>query len=302
LRKENRLIETFGGYWTLWAAALGLCLFGSTLGVEAQSQNGTGKPAVQPAQTHEAGLKNPALPVAAPSVTQSLIDSTVPDDPAVDAMLAPYSAKVRALDAVIGNLASDIKKEGIGGGPIGNLVADGMWAGAKSKLGKPVALALTNVAGIRKNDIAAGALRASDIYELLPFDNALVTIDLTGEQLNRFLTKFALREAQSGAIIRYRTSPDKTRELISVKLNDPTGPREIEPTATYTVVTTDYLVKRGGDYAILQEGKNLTEVGVTLRNSVLEYIKSETAAGRTIDPKMDDRFVSETPEGKSRQE
>ncbi len=40
-----------------------------------------------------------------------------------------------------------------------------------------------NGGGLRKNDIAAGELRASDIFELLPFENALVALEVTGAQL-----------------------------------------------------------------------------------------------------------------------
>jgi len=56
-------------------------------------------------------------------------------------------------------------------------------------------------------------------------------------------------------------------------------------------VTIDYLVNVGGTrYAVLREGKNLRPLGITLRDGVIAYVRSETAAGRAIKPNPDDRF------------
>src|SRR5205807_4496983 len=77
-------------------------------------------------------------------VTETLIDSSIADDAAVDKMLAAYSPKVRALDVVIGKLKGELKKGGMGGGSLGNFVADGMRAQAVLKTGAQVSLALMN--------------------------------------------------------------------------------------------------------------------------------------------------------------
>jgi 2',3'-cyclic-nucleotide 2'-phosphodiesterase/3'-nucleotidase len=224
------------------------------------------------------------------------IDETIPNDPATDAIVAPYSAKVRELDTPIGKLAGDLKKGGIGAGSLGNFVADALRDRAAAKLGKPVLLAITNSGGLRKNDIAAGNLSAMDIYQLLPFENALVSLDLTGEQLRRFLdVVLTHRDAQSGARIIYRANEKKENEIVSVKLGTAGAEKEIDPQAIYTIVTIDYLVKRGGDYSILQEAKNVRPLNLTMRDAVLEYVKAETAAGREIKAMLDGRFRSEKP-------
>lgn len=203
-------------------------------------------------------------------------------------MIAPYSAKVRELEKPIGHLAGQLKKGGMGAGSLGNFVADALRERAEVKLGKPVLLAITNGGGLRKNEIAEGDISVSDIYELLPFENALITLDLTGEQLRRFLDLVvAHRDAQSGARIVYHTNDQKQNEIVSVKLGD----KEVDPHATYTIVTIDYLVKRGGEYSFLQEAKNIEPLNLTMRDAVLDYVKAETAAGRQIKPKLDNRFL-----------
>jgi 2',3'-cyclic-nucleotide 2'-phosphodiesterase (5'-nucleotidase family) len=280
------------------ATLLLLCFL--VFNVQAQQGNTAAKPAISPT-LQAGGAAKPDSDAAKPPgaldirarATERAIDGSIPDDPAVDAILAPYSAKVRELDKVIGKLESDLKKGGMGGGSLGNFVADALRDRAQAKLGKPVLLAVMNSSGLRKNRIAAGDISATDIYELLPFENALVTLDLNGEQLRRFLdVTVARRNAQSGARITYRANAEKKNEIVTVKLGGAGAveAREIDPKATYTIVTIDYLVKRGGDYSVLQEAKNVRSLGLTMRDAVLDYVKAEAAAGRAIKATLDGRF------------
>ncbi len=221
-------------------------------------------------------------------VTETAIDASIKDDTAVDQMLAVYAQKVRALDVVVGKLKGELRKGGYGAGSLGNFVADGMRAQGNIKLGKPVDLAIMNGGGLRRNTITEGELRARDIFELLPFENALVTLELTGEQVLKILgVVVSGREAQSGARITYIIKADKSAALERATMVN----KEIDPRATYTVVTIDYIVNVGGDrYAVLREGKNLRPLGITLRDAMMDYVKAETAAGRNIKPNLDGRF------------
>ena len=244
--------------------------------------------AQQPAPQASPATSAPAARDVSAHVTQTPIDASIKDDPAVDQMLAVYGPKVRALDVVIGKLKGELRKGGYGAGSLGNFVADGMRSQASIKLGKPVDLAIMNGGGLRRQTISEGELRARDIFELLPFENALVTLDLTGEQVLKLLgVVVTSREAQSGARLTYITKADKSAALAAAKL----GNKEIDPKATYSVVTIDYLVNVGGERcAVLREGKNTKAQGITLRDAMMDYVKAETAAGRDIKPNLDGRF------------
>ena len=228
------------------------------------------------------------------------VDASVPADPDVEKILAPYSEKVRELSKVIGRLDGGLAKKGVGAGTLGNFVSDGMRAQAKAKLGKPVVLAIMNGGGLRKNDIAAGDLRASDIFELLPFENALIALDFTGVQLAKIL-QVVTRDAQSGARIHFKYNDRDRPEFISGKLVDEAGNElEIDPEKIYTIVTIDYLYRlNSGAYAILQEAKKVAPLNITLRDAVMDYVKSETAAGRSIHAAVDNRFIQVGPGPKS---
>jgi 2',3'-cyclic-nucleotide 2'-phosphodiesterase (5'-nucleotidase family) len=149
---------------------------------------------------------------------------------------------------------------------------------------------------LRKNDITAGDLRASDIFELLPFENALVALEVTGDQLTKII-EVATKDAQSGARIQFKYNDRDRPEFISGKLVDENGnEQEIDPNKLYTIVTIDYLVRlKSGAYAILQEAKSNMPLNITLRDAVMNYVKAETAAGRSIRPAVDNRFVQVGP-------
>jgi 2',3'-cyclic-nucleotide 2'-phosphodiesterase (5'-nucleotidase family) len=265
----------------LLTGALLLCLIGGP------TQSAFGQAAARPAPAATPAY-NPA------NVTETVIDSSIPDDAAVDKMLTVYSPRVLALDQVIGKLRGDLTKGGVGSGSLGNFVTDGIRSQASAKLGKPILLAVTNGGGLRKNIIAEGDLRLRDVFELLPFENALVAFDLTGAQvLDLLRVALSHRDAQSGARIKYRVNSDKQLELESAELLVEGAEKEIDPAAVYTLISIDYLLNvTGGDYAaVLKKATNTRPLGLTIRDAITDYVKSETAAGREIKSLLDDRFV-----------
>jgi 2',3'-cyclic-nucleotide 2'-phosphodiesterase (5'-nucleotidase family) len=272
---------------------LSLCTFSTTL--FAQSA------AIEPCQATTSPKPSATNSTVAPTkvsekASQTLIDSGIADDAAIEKMLAPYAEKVRPLSMVIGTLEGDLKKGSVGAGSLGNFVTDAILAEAKKRAGKNLTIALLNAGGLRKNEIAAGQLRAMDIFELLPFENELIVLDLSGAQLLKIVQGGA-RDAQAGARIQFRWNDQNRTEFISAKLLDSQGHEiEIDPNKTYTVVTIDYLYNlKSGAYSLLQEAKNVKPLNVTLRDAVIDYVKSESAAGRSIKARLDDRFVQIGP-------
>jgi len=229
-------------------------------------------------------------------VTEHAVDGNTPDDAAVDKMLQAYSPKVRALDQVIGKLEGDLKKASPGAGSLGNFVTDGIRSRASLKIGRPVDLAVTNNGGLRKGMIAEGDLRTRDIFELLPFENALVEFDMTGAQVLDLL-RVALEkgDAQSGARVFYRTIADRRVEFVSATLLVNGQPKAIDPAANYKVISIDYLLRVKGDYAMLQQAAASKPLGLTIRDVMIDYVKAETAAGRSIKSTVDGRFQPAQP-------
>jgi 2',3'-cyclic-nucleotide 2'-phosphodiesterase (5'-nucleotidase family) len=134
----------------------------------------------------------------------------------------------------------------------------------------------------------------------MPFENALVAFDLTGAQVLKLLgVVVSYRDAQSGARIKYRIGGDQKPVLESARLLINGQEKEIDPSATYTVISIDYLWKRQatnpsateGDYSVLREAKGIKPLGLTIRDALTNYVKSETAAGSEIKSTLDGRFI-----------
>ena len=251
-----------------------------------------------PASGQVATQPAPSAVNADARATQTLVDSSIPDDAAVNKMLEVYSPKIRGLNDIIGKLKGDLRKGGVGAGSLGNFVTNGLKVEAERHLGKPVALAITNSGGLRKNTISEGNLRLQDMFELLPFENALMAFDLTGAQVIDLLKGLTRRgDAQSGARIKYKLN-DKRPQLETVQLLVNGKETRIDPEAVYTVISTDYLLRvSGGDYsAILSSARNIRPLRLTMRDALTQYVKAETAAGREIQSTLDGRFVFDGPE------
>jgi len=270
-----------------------LLLFSASVSAQQQAGDSASRAASSPPKTN---TTVPAPGELRSRVDQTRIDDRIAADPAVERMLEPYSARVNALQLVIGHLDDELRKTGSGAGSLGNFVTDAMRTITAAKLGQPIDLAVTNNGGLRKNAIAAGDLHISDFFELMPFENKLVVLELSGAQLLQVLQVIAAgRDAQSGAAIVYHTNADKRNELVSVNLIGSDGkPKPIDPAATYRVVTIDYLLNvSGGSYAVFHEAKSNNQLGVTIRDAMINYVKAETAAGRSIKARVDHRIVSD---------
>ena len=272
---------------TLVATSLLICLTVLS-GASGQGQSQHRRPAAKGrAATSAASQTTRPKPVARAYL--------VPEQSKLVTLLAPFSAKVHALDLVIAKLPYELKNEGIGTGTIGNFVTDAMRERAANALGEPVAMAITNYGGMRKASLPAGDLHVLEIYELLPFENTLVELELTGEQLlNLLRTIIPLADAQSGARITYRTDAVGKPEVLNVQLYTGKGEEteDLIPSKLYKIVTIDYLVKRGGDYALLQQAKSIRALQLTQRGAVLDYVRDRAQNDPLIKLKMDERFYA----------
>lgn len=126
-----------------------------------------------------------------------------------------------------------------GESPLGDLLADSLRALSKADV------ALMNPGGLRA-DLRQGPLTYGGIYEVIPFDNAVATLDVTGEQLERILT--AAFAAKKGVMQVSGVEVKLSHCLVPDRLRGFTlqGGKKWQATRRYKVVMPDFLA-RGGD-------------------------------------------------------
>ncbi len=125
--------------------------------------------------------------------------------------------------------------------PLGNLFADAILAAVP---GADLAIGMGGRrAGLRR-DLAAGALTRGALYDVFAFDNRIVRLTMTAAQVAQALERSFVRGwggIPAVAGIRVRVACDGLRRELEIVR--PSG-TPVEPTATLTVATTDFFVRR----------------------------------------------------------
>ncbi|MEA3495727.1 MAG: bifunctional UDP-sugar hydrolase/5'-nucleotidase [Bacteroidota bacterium] len=178
------------------------------------------------------------------------------------------------MDIVIGKLQSDWVKGGVESN-IGNWLSDAM----KNKTNSDIAF--TNNGGIRKN-LSAGDIKIRDIWEIAPFENTLVTFEITGKELLN-LVNFIIEKNSSVQQSGMKIIVDKkTDKVIEVSVNG----AKIDANKKYEIVTNNYVFDHLDKYfGITVENSNQTDL--IDRNVFIEAVKKQ----KVIDSKIEGRIV-----------
>lgn len=199
------------------------------------------------------------------------LDSRI--DPRMAAILEPYRHSVDSIRAIkIGRAGEEMDPDG----SLMNFVSDFVYDQGK-KLNKNVELGIVNKGGIRcpmpKGNITQGL-----IMQMLPFDNKVTVIELSGADLLKGLDVMASRggDGVSGNVT--ATYDKNTGKCISVTVNG----KPVDPEKKYTIATIDYL-SNGGDYmSSFRNGKMLNQSERVLYDDLIDYIKDGKYKGKVI--------------------
>ena len=202
------------------------------------------------------------------------LEGVVPD-PSVVALLEPYQAKLdQFLQTVLGHASGDLSLSTVSESHLGNLVADAVRARTGTEI------TLINAADAQMG-IPKGPITSRTLLEVLPSENTLVTMRLSGTQIKRILGKTMM--SVSG--VRVKLDPEKPegKKLISVRLEKGTPLRDKD---FYRVTTNDYLLMGGDGFTEFADGIDVEDTGILLRDAVAEHI----ARIGTISPRLDGRI------------
>ena len=212
------------------------------------------------------------------------VDEIEPDA-AVQSIVDRYQAELdEALGGVVGEATTSILRGATRGveSEMGNFVTDAM----RSYL-DGVDFAFTNAGGLRA-DIDAGPITLQEVYAVLPFNNTLVTMDLTGAQVIQVLEEGANSQYGtvqiSGLTWAYAADALFGDRLTSVTLPDGTS---IDPSATYRIATNNFLASGGDQFTAFTEGANTVDTGINLVETVVRYL----GANSPVDPQVEGRLT-----------
>lgn len=225
--------------------------------------------------------------VAKQQTTRLAVDAAVPADSSTLRWLAPYKQQLDAtMNAPLVTISERLEKN-VPESALNDLLADALLVQAGKQYAKPIDVSHLNYGGIR-NGLPAGAVTTGNLFEVMPFDNQLVILTLTGTQLMQFLNHFAANDnALVVGGIRVRVH-DKT--ITSATL---TNSRAIVPGQTYTVAMSDYVANGGSGADFLKTITLRDNVNYLIRDALIEYFREQGKAGKTITPQADGRITIE---------
>ncbi len=222
----------------------------------------------------------------------------------VQNIVAQYARQAASLlQRRIGETKVDLDGKDVRNGEtnLGDFIADVMRQTAGAEV------AIINGGSIRTG-IAPGKIEVQDIYAVLPFDNYLVAISLTGAQLKAALEHGVSRLEKpvgsfpqvSGLTFTYSRGAPAGSRVQDVTV----GGRPLDLQKEYVVATNDFLVAGGDGYTVfgeaLKSAGDYANLGGTLTSSKLAYndpgtwlrdlVIAAIQARKTIAPQVDGRI------------
>jgi 2',3'-cyclic-nucleotide 2'-phosphodiesterase (5'-nucleotidase family) len=163
---------------------------------------------------------------------------------------------------------------------LGNFVTDAMLAAAQ-KMDKEVVCAICNYGGIRLDYLPPGPITKAQLRQLMPFDNVLVIVEMSGTALQEFCNLMARRKGWplSGLSFLIKNGTATEVRVQGEMLN---------PGRVYKVTVSNYLSK-GGDQCSFLPGLPAKKTRVLIRNALEDLISAFEQEGKPLQPVIEQR-------------
>ncbi|HDK28041.1 MAG TPA: LysM peptidoglycan-binding domain-containing protein [Candidatus Atribacteria bacterium] len=214
---------------------------------------------------------------------------TLKDDPNMLAIYRKYEEELNpVLGKVLGKTTVDLDHDRYAGP---SLLGEWVCQIMKDKAG--VQVAMTNGGGLRTS-IPAGQITAGKLYEVMPFDNTLYTMKLSGADIKENIEHGIMNDdigwiQIAGVKVTYDPKAEAGNRIVSMVLEDGTP---VEMDKYYTVVTNDFMAT-GGDNYNFDNAIDKVDTFIPIRDAMMEAVEK---AG-VISPKKQN-WLSEEKVGK----
>lgn len=188
-------------------------------------------------------------------IVPTILSETIMPNPAIQEFIDEVAEIVAPIiNQPIAEAAVDISRtqNGAGESALGNLIADGQrWA-----MGTQVAL--MNPGGIRA-DLNAGVVTYGDLFAIQPFSNYMVTMEMTGAQLEAILEQqwqgATTRMLQiSGISYAWSAGAPQGGKIDPASIM--VGGAPLDLAATYTVTANNFLAEGGDGFTVFTSATN----------------------------------------------
>ncbi len=205
-------------------------------------------------------------------------ENPVEPDPEVQALVSYWQSEADAiLDTQIGHTNTGIANQTW---PQANWVADA-WLATYPEAD----LAIQNFGGLRQS-LLAGPITVGDIVGMMPFDNTIYLLELTGQQVMDNLA-----QAIAGCLCPGNCCPAVAGMTFASNMGSVEvtleGGTPMDPVATYQVLVQDYIYFGGDGYLFQSQDPDPIDLGVNYRQPVIDWT---TAQGTTAADPLEDHM------------
>lgn len=226
-------------------------------------------------------------PVQQISTQSVVVNDSLPAD-SMDLILTlirPYKDSLTAqMDEVVANSSGPFTKE-LPESTLGNLCADICMEVADSILelsgGSAADFCFLNNGGLRSN-LPAGNINLGNVFELMPFENELVTLEISKSDLDSLLNMISAKGGAPVSGVQLLIKEKRTYQF--VLLSDPENKKQ-----RYTIVTSDFLAHGGDGYTLLKKYP-VQKTAMKVRDAFTLYFRKSYQNGKTLQPVKDGRI------------
>lgn len=232
------------------------------------------------------GCLAPKSQMSQTQVEFETIDSSVPTDLHIERIIQGYKDQLdQEMTEVIGVAAKDLNNNsGRVESVLGNFVADLMLAQSIKSFGSAVDLALINARGGLRVPLSKGEITVGDVFELLPFDNDVWILKLTGEETQMLFDHCAQikRMAISGGSYEINEA-----SAINIQI----GGAEFDSMQSYILAIPDFLAKGGDGFEFLPQAKVVKKLNYLARDMIINHIRKLNQTNVPIEGRLDGRVI-----------
>lgn len=198
------------------------------------------------------------------------ISADMKEDLAMKMVIDPYKESLeKQMSAKLSYTDVELTKSG-DNSSLGNLLADYTYDAAmkwaKSNNHPTIDAALINIGGIRST-IGRGDILLKNVFEVMPFENELVIVKLSGSEMND-LFSYYVSNLKNNPVSRI-TIETKGGELLTALVDG----KKVDPAKTYYIATSDYLAMGGDNMNFFKKG-TMIMTGLKLRDLYVEEFKA----------------------------
>ncbi len=199
-----------------------------------------------------------------------LVDSTITADSTVANVITPFREEIdKQMSRTIGYSEAELDSY-YPESPLSNFVSDIIQERALEYLKATSAdtlpmISLMNIKGLRAN-LPKGEVTVRDIFEVMPFENQIVVLTISGENIKAFFDHISTTNGEgiSGAQLVIKDGKVK-----NVTINH----EALDVNKNYYLATSDYLANGGDYFSMITNPIKSQMIGCKIREAIIEHIE-----------------------------